>query len=627
MADFRCTALLIASLVASSLGAEPRVRLECGTEVQGKNLPPFGLQAFTGIRYAEPPIGEKRFSAPIDLSGCDANVAVIDATMQGSMCAQKAQAGYSLPFSIMNAFVFPFLLYLLVPLVAIFGLFTAHAVWTSSSDNAAYADLEGSDAARTPVWSKPRVQRCGLASLIPAVLMLALPGWAWSGYLGEEDCLFLNIFTPASAAPDGEPRAVMFWVHGGAYMAGSGRLDDASYGSGELEMAAEGVVHVSINYRLGAFGFLSLDDGHAESNNAGLLDQVSALRWVQRHIRSFGGDPSRVFLYGHSAGGESVMALQRMPQAKGLFHAAAALSPLAKIGATPADAAAAWRRALRPTGCDDRPCLRHLGTGALATLDVFGETAASTNFGTLPPADKDNGHKGVKFVVADDVTVLKQGWTVDVPLLVSGCREQGDFGSPDLAEAYTGVKPQAWPFTRESFGEWAAAAGLEEGDADELWPLFTGPPRQKWNQLGTDATLFCGLRSAVEQEAKSSSRASPIYLNIFKAAVPFPYLGMTEIKYAAEGIDIWLTWGDSGAPKELRNAEGYVEAKPVGEGFRASLIEMARTAKLGGAWQPFPAVCEYGADRETCSKQNVHAKACAILDKAAGRKWDIELGR
>ena len=187
----------------------------------------------------------------------------------------------------------------------------------------------------------------------------ALPGWDATAYgavcpqqsggsssavTGEEDCLFLNIFTPASAAPDGEPRAVMFWVHGGAYMAGSGRLDDAQYGSGELEMAAEGVVHVSINYRLGTFGFLSLDDGHAESNNAGLLDQLSALRWVQRHIRSFGGDPSRVFLYGHSAGGESVMALQRMPQAKGLFHAAAALSPLAKIGATPADAAAAWRR-------------------------------------------------------------------------------------------------------------------------------------------------------------------------------------------------------------------------------------------------------------------------------------------
>ena len=97
--------------------------------------------------------------------------------------------------------------------------------------------------------------------------------------------------------------------------------------------------------------------------------------------------------------------------------------------------------------------------------------------------------------------------------------------------------------------------------------------------------------------------------------------------YALEGIDIWLTWGDSSAPKELRDAKGYAEAKPVGQGFRASLVSFARTATLGGAWQPFPAVCEYGVDLETCSEENAHIKSCRILDEAAGRKWDLELGR
>ena len=102
---------------------------------------------------------------------------------------------------------------------------------------------------------------------------------------------------------------------------------------------------------------------------------------------------------------------------------------------------------------------------------------------------------------------------------------------------------------------------------------------------------------------------------------------MTPLYYAVEGIDIWLAWGDSGAPKELRDADGYAAAKPVGQAFRASLVQFARTATLGGAWRPFPAVCEYGADRETCSEENAHARACAILDKAAGRRWDLELGR
>ena len=128
------------------------------------------------------------------------------------------------------------------------------------------------------------------------------------------DCLNLNIWTPDTAGS----LPVFVWIHGGAFYGGSGVeavYDGASF-------ARNGVVCVTINYRLGAQGFLHLADHFpelAESGNAGLLDQIAALKWVQANIASFGGDPTRVTIGGESAGGMSVSSLMAAPQAKGLF--------------------------------------------------------------------------------------------------------------------------------------------------------------------------------------------------------------------------------------------------------------------------------------------------------------------
>ena len=157
-----------------------------------------------------------------------------------------------------------------------------------------------------------RVRCCGSTALLFALWMLTLPGWVWTKAVGVEDCLTLSVYAPATTTA--EPLAVMVWIHGGAFITGSARLDDLQYGS-SLEMPASGVVHVAVEYRLGILGFLALNDGETVPN-AGLLDQISALRWVRRHIASFGGDPDRILVYGHSAGGESVMALQHMPAAR-----------------------------------------------------------------------------------------------------------------------------------------------------------------------------------------------------------------------------------------------------------------------------------------------------------------------
>jgi len=137
----------------------------------------------------------------------------------------------------------------------------------------------------------------------------------------SEDCLFLNIWTGAADAD--EQRPVMVWIHGGGFR--DGAASNRAYDGTAL--AAGGVVLVSLNYRLGPLGFLAhpelrAESQHGSSGNYGLLDQIAALRWVQRNIAAFGGDPDRVTIFGESAGASAVSALMASPLAAGLFHRA-----------------------------------------------------------------------------------------------------------------------------------------------------------------------------------------------------------------------------------------------------------------------------------------------------------------
>lgn len=141
-----------------------------------------------------------------------------------------------------------------------------------------------------------------------------LAGFAASGPQ-DEDCLNLNIFTPAA---DNRQRPVLLWIHGGGFTHGAGY--EALYDGGPLAERGD-VVVVTINYRLGAFGFLHLPEIGAHGNQ-GLLDQVAALHWVRDNIAAFGGDSAQVTIFGQSAGSASVAALLAMPAAKGLFRRA-----------------------------------------------------------------------------------------------------------------------------------------------------------------------------------------------------------------------------------------------------------------------------------------------------------------
>lgn len=159
----------------------------------------------------------------------------------------------------------------------------------------------------------------------------------------SEDCLFLNVWVPK-----GQPRGlpVMVYFHGGAYSSGS---ITASLNDGSALAARGDVVVVTVNHRLNAFGYLYLPERFPDSGNAGQLDLICALQWVQRNIAAFGGDPGNVTVFGQSGGGAKIATLMAMPAAKGLFHKAITMSGQQVTASGPLNAekrAAAYRAAL-----------------------------------------------------------------------------------------------------------------------------------------------------------------------------------------------------------------------------------------------------------------------------------------
>ncbi|MDA1206436.1 MAG: carboxylesterase family protein [Proteobacteria bacterium] len=147
--------------------------------------------------------------------------------------------------------------------------------------------------------------------------------WSLGDFPRSEDCLYLNIWTPGVSEAAWSDLPVMVWFHGGSHTQSWAHhpLFDGE------KFARQGIVVVTVNYRLGPWGFLALpmlsaESPHQASGNYGLLDKILALHWVQQHIMAFGGDPNRVTVFGQSAGAQSICALMASPLAEGLFHQA-----------------------------------------------------------------------------------------------------------------------------------------------------------------------------------------------------------------------------------------------------------------------------------------------------------------
>ncbi|WP_292704017.1 carboxylesterase family protein [Microbacterium sp. 69-10] len=239
----------------------------------------------------------------------------------------------------------------------------------------------------------------------------------------DEQCLSLNVFAPAAAAPD---RPVAVWIHGGGYIGGGSAQPDFD---GAALATAEDILVVSVNYRLGALGFLDVRglpdphpraERHAPVSNAGLRDILLALSWVRDHISGFGGDPGRVTIFGQSAGAHAVCALASTPQARGLFARAIAQSP-PPVAITPDDARRVAEVTLREAGASSVVELGAVPPDRLiaASLLAYAQIADRSPgvLGSAPVIDGD-------LLEGEPLAVLASGRGLAVPLLIGSNRDE-----------------------------------------------------------------------------------------------------------------------------------------------------------------------------------------------------------
>jgi len=229
----------------------------------------------------------------------------------------------------------------------------------------------------------------------------------------SEDCLYLNIWAPPE---DGRKKPVMVWIHGGGFATGSG-ASPATHGA---SFAREGdVVLVTINYRLGPFGFLHLAGAaggeYADSANLGLQDQVAALRWVRENIAAFGGDPDRVTIFGESAGGRSVGLLLTMPSARGLFHQAIIQSGSLTAFGTADEASGYAEEMLRHLGVDRGSLSRLESIPAERFLDAVDELRLGVLLGPVPDG---------RVLPGMPLDLIEAGSSREIPILIGTNREE-----------------------------------------------------------------------------------------------------------------------------------------------------------------------------------------------------------
>jgi para-nitrobenzyl esterase len=245
-----------------------------------------------------------------------------------------------------------------------------------------------------------------------------------------EDCLFINVWRPAAAAADAK-FPVMVWIHGGAFVFGSGSSPDFS----GVQFAKQGVILVTFNYRLGRLGFFAfpaLSKEHPEEpkGNYAYMDQIAALKWVQKNIAAFGGDPNNVTIFGESAGGVSVHTLLTSPLSRGLFQKAISESgggrdgvltgrPMSKDGVDPNYPVAAGtigvnfahKHGIEVTGADALAKLRALSVGEIVDGGQESDGPGGKPIYSGPILDG-------KLVVETAESAYKAGRQANVPLII-----------------------------------------------------------------------------------------------------------------------------------------------------------------------------------------------------------------
>lgn len=376
-------------------------------------------------------------------------------------------------------------------------------------------------------WTEPRDARKLGNACMQAISANAGSGGGGGLPFGNEDCLYLNVYTPPGERPASGTWPVMAYLPGGAFVLGAGDNYDPSRLATEQE-----VIVVTINYRLGALGFLAHPALSAEtpsggSGNFGLLDQQAALRWVRDNIARFGGDPRRVTLFGESAGAWSACYQMVSPGAQDLFQRAilqsgSCIDPVSLAPAAEADAAGiAFADNL---DCSDPAtalaCLRQVPARTLART-------ASTRRGLVGPASWGPvwGDGVIPLRPAD---AFQQGKYVQIPTIVGSNRDEGRLFAITTRDQDTVEKR-----IREQYGAQAAEV------LARYTPATQGSPRLAYAAVWTDARLACpadALRDALQARSpvygyEFADERAPIRLPTMMQGGPMGAYHASELAY------------------------------------------------------------------------------------------------
>ncbi|WP_295818843.1 carboxylesterase/lipase family protein [uncultured Deinococcus sp.] len=433
-----------------------------------------------------------------------------------------------------------------------------------------------------PTWTAPRDARTA-GPICPQVViaLFPVPGRTPGEILGSEDCLTLNVYAPQGATAASR-LPVMVWIHGGSFVAGAGSSYDAS-----VLAQKNGIVVVTLNYRLGPLGFLALPALDAEaqggaSGNYGLQDQQAALTWVKRNIGAFGGDPARVTVAGESAGGMSVCAQLASPQAAGLFQQAIIQSGLCTSPGNAVlqkDAATRNVKYAENLGCrsTDVACLRGADVSKLLTTRVPGlrpisNLVWSPTYGTplLPRTLND---------------AFTQGAFNRVPVMAGTNHDEGRLFVPVAS-------PDGSPV---SLVKYWASAGLLVGAPRAQRVLLQYPFRRYGTPALAFATMFTdGVFSCPAIRVNSAlSRYVPVYayefndpqaVSVIKSPSDLPGLGSYHSSSLVYAFQTPLPGvADSGAFTPAQRS--------LSDAFSAAWAAFVKTGKPGvsgqAAWQLF----------------------------------------
>uniref|UniRef100_A0A1A8EXU2 Carboxylic ester hydrolase n=2 Tax=Nothobranchius korthausae TaxID=1143690 RepID=A0A1A8EXU2_9TELE len=364
-----------------------------------------------------------------------------------------------------------------------------------------------------PVCSSKVMNANRFGSICPQVQPMASNGKV----MGDEDCLFINVWTPT--LQPGAKLPVMVWIHGGYLHMLSG--GEPGYSPTEKLAADTGIVYVSFNYRLNAFGFMALEmlrEGSPRntSGNYGFLDQIAALKWVQRNIRVFGGDPGRVTIVGQSSGGTSVWTLMMSPLATGLFHGAVDMSGSYVYNATLTQAESANLAFLKKTSCDNLACLRSLTVTQVLQAIPWEEypSWAGSDLTDLPTKDLFIGPVAVVdgyVLQAPPFEIWEKGKVNDVPFVVGTTEQEADFSPPAFNISTWTWGDYHWFVTEKlkTFSQDLPGKALELYPSSAPCPTRDRCPERAYTTMVSDIRVTCPNNDLARRAADALS--SPVY--------------------------------------------------------------------------------------------------------------------